>query len=156
MLSNCVNAKKKYFWHIKYTIQHSIERSQTTYNVFNTTYTIHSRVNCLHVFKSCIALVLSNSVNAKNLYMFSYVFQNLCWFRAIKLFECQKKKYILHTKYTIQHSIERSQTSKCIQYNIHDTQSCELPIYFNYIRAEKLRPWARCSVASNFLLTFYF
>ncbi|TMW47276.1 hypothetical protein DOY81_007647 [Sarcophaga bullata] len=31
-----------------------------------------------------------------------------------------------YTKYTIQHSIERSQTTKSIKYNIHDTKSCEL------------------------------
>ena len=37
------------------------------------------------------------------------------------------KKYIRNAKYTIQHSIERSQTTKCIQYNIRDAKSCELP-----------------------------
>ena len=41
------------------------------------------------------------------------------------------KKYIWNTKYTIQHSIECSQTTKCIQYNIHDTKSCKLPKYRN-------------------------
>ena len=44
----------------------------------------------------------------------------------VKLFKCQKK-YISNAKYTIQHRIEPSQTIKCIQYNIHDTMSCELP-----------------------------
>ena len=39
------------------------------------------------------------------------------------------KKYIWSTKYTIQHRIERSQASKCIQYDIYDTMSCELPKY---------------------------
>ena len=38
-----------------------------------------------------------------------------------------KKKYIWNENYTMQHRIERSQTTKCIQYNIHDTMSCELP-----------------------------
>ena len=32
------------------------------------------------------------------------------------------KKYIWNAKYTIQQSIERSQTTKCMQYNIHDTK----------------------------------
>ena len=39
------------------------------------------------------------------------------------------QKYISNSKYTTQHRIERSQTTKCIQYNIHDTMSCELPKY---------------------------
>ena len=52
-------------------------------------------------FKSSVAFLLSNCLNAK--------------------------KYIWNTKYTIQHGIERLQTTKCIQYNIHDTKSCELP-----------------------------
>ena len=73
--------------------------------------------------------------------MFSYVFQKLLWFRAIKLFEFQTK-YIWNTKYTIQHSIERSQTTKSIQYNIHDIKSCELPKYiyikFFYIITDSL------------------
>ena len=38
-----------------------------------------------------------------------------------------KKKYIWNTKYTIQHSMKRSQTIKCIQCNPHDTKSYELP-----------------------------
>ena len=42
----------------------------------------------------------------------------------------KKKKYIWNTKYTIQHSIKRSQTTKCIQYNINDTKSYELPKWF--------------------------
>ena len=29
----------------------------------------------------------------------------------------------------LQFTIEHSQTTTCIQYNIHDTKSCELPIY---------------------------
>ena len=33
----------------------------------------------------------------------------------------------------IQHSVERSQTAKCIQYNIHDTKSCELANYVLWI-----------------------
>ena len=41
----------------------------------------------------------------------------------------KKKKYIWNSNYTIQQSIERTQTTKCIQYNIHDTKSCELPKY---------------------------
>ena len=68
------------------------------------------------------------SANEKNVYISSYVFQKLYWYRAIKLFECQKKKkYIWNTKYTIQHSIESSQTIKCIQYNIHDTVRVNCP-----------------------------
>ena len=40
------------------------------------------------------------------------------------------KKYIWNAKYPIQHRIEHSQTTKCIQYNIHDTMSSELLKYF--------------------------
>ena len=64
---------------------------------------------CIHMlFKSCVGFVLLNCLNAT-------------------------KKNIWNTKYTIQHIIERSQTTKCIQYNIHDTKSCELPNYLLYI-----------------------
>ena len=54
-----------------------------------------------------------------------------------------KKKYISNAKYTIQHRIEPSQTIKCIQYNIHDTMSCELTTsvkqicIFSWIELEK-------------------
>ena len=54
-------------------------------------------------FKGSVGFVLPNCLNAK------------------------KKKYFWNAKYTIQQRIERSQTTKCIQYNIHDTLSCELP-----------------------------
>ena len=40
-------------------------------------------------------------------------------------------KYIWNTKYTTQHSVERSQTTKYIQYNIDDTKSRELPDFFH-------------------------
>ena len=39
--------------------------------------------------------MLSNCVNENNVYMFSYVFQMLCWFRAIKLFELFETQYSL-------------------------------------------------------------
>ena len=46
------------------------------------------------------------------------------------LFKYQKKKKIhLECKMHNKQRIERSQTTKCIQYNIHDTKSCELPNY---------------------------
>ena len=54
-------------------------------------------------FKNCIGFVLSNCLNVK--------------------------KYLWNAKYTIQHRTERSETTKCIQYNIHDTISYELPKY---------------------------
>ena len=37
------------------------------------------------------------------------------------------KNYIWNGRYTLQHRIERSQTTNCIQYDIHDTMSYELP-----------------------------
>ena len=65
-----------------------------------------SLIHFFHMFfKSCISFVLSNCLNAK-------------------------KNHIWDSKYTIHHSIERSQTTKCIQYNIHNIKSCELPKYF--------------------------
>ena len=56
-------------------------------------------------FKSSDGFMLSNCLNAKK----------------------KKNKYIWNTKYTIQHRTECSQTAKCIQYNLQDTKSCELP-----------------------------
>ena len=55
--------------------------------------------------KSCVGYVLSICLNAK--------------------------KYTFGIQKTIQHCIEHSHTTKCIQYNIHDIKSCELP---NYLR----------------------
>ena len=125
---------RKYIWNKKYTIELSIDHSQRTKCIQYNLYEIES-CELPNVFKSlnvkrCIGFVLSNSVNEKNVYMFSYVFQKSCWFPAIKSFKCQKKKNIWNAKYTIQHRIECSQTTKCIQYNIHDTKSCELPNYY--------------------------
>ena len=57
---------------------------------------------------------------------YSYFYKNLCWFHAINLLE----KYIWNMKYTIQPSTELLQRIKCIQYNINDTKSCDLAIYF--------------------------
>ena len=77
--------------------------------VFNTTYTIQSHANCPIFFymflKSCVGFTLSNCSNAK-------------------------KKFIWNSIYTIYLSIECSQATKSIQYNIHDTKSCELPNSF--------------------------
>ena len=43
------------------------------------------------------------------------------------LSNCLNAKKKWKAKYTIQHRIERSQTTKCIQYNIHETKSYESP-----------------------------
>ena len=59
----------------------------------------------LMFFKSNVGFWLPNYLNAK---------------------KKKKKEYIWNAKYTIQHRIERSQTTKCIQYNINDTMLCEL------------------------------
>ena len=53
---------------------------------------------CVHMFfKSNVGFELSNCLNVK--------------------------KFIRNVKYIMQHRIERSQTIKCIQYNLHDTMS---------------------------------
>ena len=55
--------------------------------------------------------------------------KNMYTFFSFTQFDSTKPIQILNfwnAKYTIQHRIERSQTSKSIQYNIHDTMSCEL------------------------------
>ena len=52
------------------------------------------------LFKSCVGFELSNSLNVK--------------------------KYIWNMKYTIQHIIKLSQTTRSIQHNIDDTKSCDL------------------------------
>ena len=61
------------------------------------------------IFKSCIGFMLSNCVNEKNVYMFSYVFQKLYAFRAIKLFKCQKKNTFVmrNTQYSIELSVHK-------------------------------------------------
>ena len=60
---------------------------------------------CFHMFfKIWVSFGLSNCLNAK-------------------------KIYIWNAKYILQHWIEHSQTTKCIQYNIHDTMSFELDTY---------------------------
>ena len=73
--------------------------------------------------------MLSNCVNGKNgVVMFSDVFKKLHCFRAIKLFECQKNIFGMPIRYA-QDSIAISDHKQyiTIQYNIHDTKSCELP-----------------------------
>ena len=75
------------------------------------------------VVKSCIGFVLSNCANEKYVYMFfkswvGFVLSN-CW---------NAKKFIWDSKYTIHHSIERSQTTKCIQYTLQSRVTC--PIVF--------------------------
>ena len=105
----CECQKKKCIWNTKYTIQHRIERSQATKSI---QYNIHDTKS----------YELPNCVNDKKC---AYIFKKSFWFRTIKLCECQKK-CIWNTKYTIQHRIKRSQSTKSIQYNIHDTKSCEL------------------------------
>ena len=79
---------------------------------------VHLCTFCHMFFKSCIGFVLSNCVNEKNAYMFTYVFKKSFWFRCYQI--------VWNMKYTIQHRIERSQATKSNQYNIHDTESCEL------------------------------
>ena len=71
------------------------------------------------LFVSCYQIVWMK----KNVYMFYYMFfkSNI----GFRLSNCLSN--CLNAKYTIQHRIERSQTIKCIQYNIHDTMLCELP-----------------------------
>ena len=50
------------------------------------------------------------------------------------------KKYIWNTKYTIQISIDRSQTKKCTQYNLHDTKSvhCLILIFYFILRERNI------------------
>ena len=73
--------------------------------------------------------MLSKYVNEKNVYMFTYVFQICVGFVLSKCLNV--KKYIWNAKYIIPHRIERLQTTKRIQYNIHNTKSCELPNFFH-------------------------
>ena len=121
--------KKKYIWNTKYTIQHRIGRSQTI-NCFYTTYTIQCRVNCRNVSKK------------------------LYWFRAIKLFECQKKNTfeirntpyniafsvhkqssVFHTTYTIQSHVNCPIKNTCISVSTTSIHSCIIvQQYTQYIR----------------------
>ena len=61
-------------------------------------------------------------------------FKSNVGFGLLNCLNAKKKKYIWNAKYTVQHRIERSQTTKCIQYNIHDTMLCEFPKYINLQR----------------------
>ena len=63
---------------------------------------VHIYIFFSYVFKSCIGLMGSNCVNEKVVYTFSYVFQKLCWFRAIKLFKSQENRFgMRNTQYSI-------------------------------------------------------
>ena len=60
----------------QYSLAMSVHKQPS---VFNTPYTIQSRVKIAqffsYVYKSCNGFMLSNCVNEKNVYTFSYVFQ---------------------------------------------------------------------------------
>ena len=60
-LSNCLNAKK-YIWNAKYTIQHRIERSQTTkyYSTNSIQYNIHDPMSC--ELRNCFKNTQTNGV----------------------------------------------------------------------------------------------
>ena len=52
--------------------------------------------------------MLSNCVNEKIMFTFSYVFQKQCWFRAIKLFKSQKNTFgMRNTQYLIELTIHK-------------------------------------------------
>ena len=60
------------------------------------------------------------------------------------------KTYILKAKYTVPHIIERSQATKCIQYNIHDTKSCELP------KSDSMKPIQLLKIYEKNLIRIFF
>ena len=86
----------------------------------------------------CIAGRLYNSIclcvdnfHVKIRYTYTHLFH---MFLKVVLVMCYQivwmpRKYIFNMTYTIKNSIEHSQITKCIQYNIHVTKSCELPTY---------------------------
>ena len=110
-----------------YNIAFSVHKQSS---VYNTTYTIQCRVNCLNVFKK------------------------LYWFRAIKLFECQKKNTfeirntpyniafsvhkqssVFHTTYTIQSHVNCPIKNTCISVSTTSIHSCIIvQQYTQYIR----------------------
>ena len=83
-------------------------------------------VYCWTIIHQCMLVV--GNFHVKLRYTYTHFFH---MFLRVVLIMCYQmvwipRKYIFNTTYTIQHSIERSQTNKCIQYNIHDTKSFEL------------------------------
>ena len=78
-----------------------------------------------YVFKICIGFMLSNCVNEKKLYMFPYVFQKLYWFRAIKLFKCQKTKFPMqNTQYNLELSVHKQPSVFNTIYTIQCRVNC--------------------------------
>ena len=99
MLSNCLNAKKKYISNTKYTIQHNTERSQTIkcsqYNIYDTKSC--ELPNYCHMFlKSCIGFVLSNCLNAKKS---AFGIRNSQYSIALNI---HKQPIVFNTTYAIQ------------------------------------------------------
>ena len=81
---------KKYIWNAKYRIQHRIERSQTTNCI---PYNIDDTKSC-ELPKCCVVYKISCKNPIHLCIYFSYVFQKLCWFRAIKMCEWKKCAYV--------------------------------------------------------------
>ena len=76
-------------------------------------------------------MLVVNNFHVNIRYTYTHFFQTFLKDVLVMCYQIVEmpRKYIFNTTYTIKHSIERSQTNKCIQYNIHDTKSCELPNY---------------------------
>ena len=123
-------------------------QKKNTFGIRNTQYSIalsvHKTTNCIqynihdtkscelptYVFKSCMVSCYQIVWMKKMCMGFHMFFKTSVGFVLLNCLNAKKKKkYIWNTKYTIQHSIERSQTSNCIQYNIHNTMSYEFPNY---------------------------
>ena len=78
-----------------------------------------------HVFKSCIGFKLSKCVNEKNVYVLSYVFQKLCWFRATKLFKSQKNKFgMQNTQYNIELGVHKQPSVFNTMYTVQSRVNC--------------------------------
>ena len=66
--------------------------------------------------------------------MFSYVFQKLCWFRAIKLFECQKKNTfrMRNTQYSIALNVHKQPKVFNTTYTIQSRVNCAIKNWYAY------------------------
>ena len=91
-----------------------------------------------YVFKICIGFMLSNFVNEKNVYMFSYVFQKWCWFRSIKFFKSQKNTFAMrNTQYNIELSVHKQPS----EFNATYTIQCRVKCLNDYFSLKSTITW---------------
>ena len=94
----------------------------------------YTYIHNFHLFLKCISFILTNCVNEENFYMFSYVFQKLCTFRAIKLFKCQTNNTfgMQNTQYSKELSVHKQLSVFNTTYTIQSRVNCSIIIKIAY------------------------